>query len=137
MFFLNFIEFLYYHVKLLGKRRGTAWDKGWDGYLYAIFPMAMMYLSFFLLLIEAFWGESIPPRSLLRTIQYFVVPPCVAIALGIYYWRNDEKIMKKWAEKSANNKWLRLPSYLVLYTYYFVGFGLLLLSMYLVDVYRE
>lgn len=45
MFFLNFIEFLYYHVKLLGKRRGTAWDKGWDGYLYAIFPMAMMYLS--------------------------------------------------------------------------------------------
>jgi len=137
MFFLNFIEFLYYHVKLLGKRRGTAWDKGWDGYLYAIFPMAMMYLSFFLLLIEAFWGESIPPRSLLRTIQYFVVPPCVAIALGIYYWRNDEKIMKKWAEKSANNKWLRLPSYLVLYTYYFVGFGLLLLSIHLVDVYRE
>ena len=132
-----FLDFLYYHVKLLGKKRGTAWDKGWDGYLYAIFPMAMMYLSIILLLIEAFWGESIPPRSLLRTIQYFVVPPCVAIALGIYYWRNDEKIMKKWAEKSANNKWLRLPSYLVLYTYYFVGFGLLLLSMYLVDVYRE
>ena len=136
MFFLNFIEFLYYHVKLLGKRRGTAWSKGWDGYLYAIFPMAMMYYSCILLLIEAFWGESIPPRSLLRYILTIVVPLCIAITLGIYYWCNDEKIMKKWAEKSESNKWLRLPSYLVLYTYYFVGFGLLLLSIHLVDVYR-
>ncbi len=132
-----FLDFLYYHVKLLGKKRSTAWDKGWDGYLYAIFPMAMMYLSIFLLLIEAFFGNSIPPRSLLRTIQYFVVPPCVAIALGIYYWRNDKRIMRELAEKSESNKWLRLPSYLVLYLYYFVGLGFLLLSMHLVDVYRE
>ena len=131
-----FLDFLYYHVKLLGKRRGTAWSKGWDGYLYAIFPMAMMYLFIILLLIEAFWGDSIPPRSLLRYTQYVVVPICVAIALGIYYWRNDKRIMRELAEKSESNKWLRLPSYLVLYTYYFVGFGLLLLSIHLVDVYR-
>lgn len=132
-----FLDFLYYHVKLLGKRRGTAWDKGWDGYLYAIFPMAMMYLFIILLLIEAFWGDSIPPRSLLRYTQYAVVPICVAIALGIYYWRNDKRIMRELAEKSESNKWLRLPSYLVLYTYYFIGFGLLLLSMHLVNIYRE
>ena len=25
-----FLDFLYYHVKLLGTKRGTAWDKGWD-----------------------------------------------------------------------------------------------------------
>ena len=137
MFFLNFIEFLYYHVKLLGKKRGTAWGKGWDGYLYAIFPMAMMYLFIILLLIEAFWGESIPPRSLLRYTQYVVVPICVAIALGIYYWRNDKRIMRELAEKSESNKWLRLPSYLILYTYYFVGFGLLLLVIHLGNIYRE
>ena len=130
-----FLDFLYYHVKLLGKKRGTAWDKGWDGYLYAIFPMAMMYLFIILLLIEAFWGESIPPRSLLRYTQYVVVPICVAIALGIYYWRNDKRIMRELAEKSGSNKWLRLPSYLVLYTYYFVGFGLLLLVIHLGKIY--
>ena len=130
-----FLDFLYYHVKLLGKKRGTAWDKGWDGYLYAIFPMAMMYLFIILLLIEAFWGESIPPRSLLRYTQYVVVPICVAIALGIYYWRNDKRIMRELAEKSESNKWLRLPSYLVLYTYYFVGFGLLLLVIHLGKIY--
>ena len=130
-----FLDFLYYHVKLLGKKRGTAWDKGWDGYLYAIFPMAMMYLSIFLLLIEAFWGDSIPPRSLLRYTQYVVVPICVAIALGIYYWRNDKRIMRELAEKSESNKWLRLPSYLILYTYYFVGFGLLLLVIHLGKIY--
>ena len=132
-----FLDFLYYHVKLLGKKRGTAWDKGWDGYLYAIFPMAMMYLFIILLLIEAFWGDSIPPRSLLRYTQYVVVPICVAIALGIYYWRNDKRIMRELAEKSESNKWLRLPSYLVLYTYYFVGFGLLLLVIHLGNIYRE
>ena len=132
-----FLDFLYYHVKLLGKKRGTAWDKGWDGYLYAIFPMAMMYLFIILLLIEAFWGESIPPRSLLRYTQYVVAPICVAIALGIYYWRNDKRIMRELAEKSESNKWLRLPSYLVLYTYYFVGFGLLLLVIHLGNIYRE
>ena len=132
-----FLDFLYYHVKLLGKKRGTAWDKGWDGYLYAIFPMAMMYLFIILLLIEAFWGESIPPRSLLRYTQYVVVPICVAIALGIYYWRNDKRIMRELAEKSESNKWLRLPSYLILYTYYFVGFGLLLLVIHLGNIYRE
>ena len=132
-----FLDFLYYHVKLLGKKRGTAWDKGWDGYLYAIFPMAMMYLFIFLLLIEAFWGDSIPPRSLLRYTQYVVVPICVAIALGIYYWRNDKRIMRELAEKSESNKWLRLPSYLILYTYYFVGFGLLLLVIHLGNIYRE
>lgn len=120
MFVLNF---LFYHAYLLGRKRSTLWQDGWLGAFYVVSIIVGIWLFSAIYFMETYCGMYI--QGTCRFILYIVSPFLILTFLAIYYKYSEKRIMELWWKRTMKYGILQIPSYAVLFLYWFVSILLL------------
>lgn len=116
MFILNL---LFYHAYLLGRKRSTLWQDGWLGAFYVVSIIVGIWLFSAIYFIETHWGIYF--QGFCRFMLYIVSPFLILMLLALYYKYSEKRIMELWWKRTMKYGILQIPSYAVLFLYWFVS----------------